>query len=85
MFDIARLKERELLIQVASGNEYAFRQLFMAHHQQLGVHMFRITNSAELTEEIVQDVFLKYGLPAKPSLELIILRHIFLWSPKIMH
>jgi RNA polymerase sigma-70 factor (family 1) len=62
MFDVARLKERELLIQVASGNEYAFRQLFMAYHQQLGVHMLRLTNSAELAEEVVQDVFLKIWL-----------------------
>jgi RNA polymerase sigma-70 factor (family 1) len=62
MFDIAQLNEKQLLIQVASGDECAFRQLFMAHHQQLGVHMFRITNSAELAEEVVQDVFLKIWL-----------------------
>ncbi|MGF7038931.1 RNA polymerase sigma factor [Mucilaginibacter lappiensis] len=62
MFEIAQLNERELLIQVASGNEYAFRKLFMVHHQLLGVHMLRITNSVELAEEIVQDVFLKIWL-----------------------
>jgi RNA polymerase sigma-70 factor (ECF subfamily) len=62
MFDIAQYNERELLNQVALGNEYAFRCLFMAHHQQLGVHILRITNSAELAEEVVQDVFLKIWL-----------------------
>ena len=62
MFDIAHLSEREVLIEVAAGNEYAFRQLFMLHHQQLGVHMLRLTNSAELAEEVVQDVFLKIWL-----------------------
>jgi len=62
MFEIAHLNERELLTQVASGNEYAFRKLFMVHHQLLGVHMLRITNSVELAEEIVQDVFLKIWL-----------------------
>lgn len=62
MFDVAHLKERELLIEVASGNEYAFRQLFMMYHQQLGVHMLRLTNTAELAEEVVQDVFLKIWL-----------------------
>ncbi|MDN5285851.1 MAG: polymerase sigma-70 factor [Mucilaginibacter sp.] len=62
MFDIAHLNEREVLTQVASGNEHAFRQLFMSHHQQLGVHMLRLTNSAELAEEVVQDVFLKIWL-----------------------
>jgi len=59
MFEIAHADERELLMRVASGNEYAFRQLFTRHHQQLGVHMLRITNSIELAEEVVQDVFLK--------------------------
>ena len=59
MFEIAHADERELLMQVASGNENAFRQLFMVHHQQLGVHMLRITNSIELAEEVVQDVFVK--------------------------
>ncbi|NHA03795.1 sigma-70 family RNA polymerase sigma factor [Mucilaginibacter sp. HC2] len=59
MFEIAHADERELLMQVASGDEHAFRQLFMMYHQQLGEHMLRITNSIELAEEIVQDVFLK--------------------------
>lgn len=59
MFEIAHADERELLMQVASGDEHAFRQLFMMHHQQLGEHMLRITNSIELAEEVVQDVFLK--------------------------
>ncbi|WP_419701963.1 RNA polymerase sigma factor [Mucilaginibacter sp. NFX135] len=59
MFEITHADERELLMQVASGNENAFRRLFMRHHQQLGGHMLRITNSIELAEEIVQDVFVK--------------------------
>jgi RNA polymerase sigma-70 factor (family 1) len=59
MFEIAHADERELLMQVASGNEHAFRQLFTRHHQQLGGHMLRITNSIELAEEVVQDVFVK--------------------------
>lgn len=37
----------------------AFKQLFLKYHQQLGTHIFRITNSRDLAEEIVQDVFLK--------------------------
>lgn len=51
--------ENELLLKVAVGDEHAFRQLFTAYHQQLGIHIYRITNSAELAEEVVQDVFLK--------------------------
>ena len=59
MFEITHADERALLMQVASGDEIAFRQLFMMHHQQLGGHMLRITNSIELAEEVVQDVFVK--------------------------
>jgi RNA polymerase sigma factor (sigma-70 family) len=57
----ARLQhhDKDLLLQVAEGDEHAFRLLFVAHHQQLGSHIHRITNSIELAEEVVQDVFLK--------------------------
>ena len=53
------LSDSDQLIMVAAGNEMAFKQLFLKYHQQLGTHIFRITNSMELAEEIVQDVFLK--------------------------
>jgi RNA polymerase sigma-70 factor (ECF subfamily) len=51
--------DKDLLLQVAEGDEHAFRRLFIIHHQQLGVHIHRVTNSIELAEEVVQDVFLK--------------------------
>ena len=46
-------------MKVAIGDETAFRQLFQQWHQLLAGYVFRITESRELTEEIVQDVFLK--------------------------
>lgn len=52
-------QENELLRQVAMGDEIAFRQLFHLYHQQLGAYIHRVTESSELAEEIVQDVFLK--------------------------
>lgn len=48
-----------LLVQVAEGNEQAFAQLFKLHYNQLGDFIYRITDSKHLTQEIVQDVFLK--------------------------
>ncbi|MBS7563890.1 sigma-70 family RNA polymerase sigma factor [Mucilaginibacter sp. Bleaf8] len=54
--------EKALLQQVAAGNEQAFRCLFMQYHQLLATHIYRITESAEVAEEIVQDVFLKIWL-----------------------
>ena len=62
MADLESHGEKELLIQVTAGMPWAFRTLFMKYHQQLGAYIYRITNSAEIAEEIVQDVFLKIWL-----------------------
>ena len=59
MSDLILQCEKELLKKVAAGNEQAFGQLFKSYHNLLGLHIYRITNSAELAEEVVQDVFLK--------------------------
>ena len=44
---------------MAAGNEQAFTQLFHQWQPFLCTHIYRITESKELAEEIVQDVFLK--------------------------
>ena len=54
--------EKELLLQVARGDEHAFSELFNTYHQHLGTHIYRITESVELAEEVVQDTFLKIWL-----------------------
>ncbi|RYU91592.1 sigma-70 family RNA polymerase sigma factor [Mucilaginibacter terrigena] len=59
MSDLVSPCEKELLLKVACGDEHAFSELFNIHHQLLGTHIYRITDSVELAEEIVQDVFLK--------------------------
>lgn len=51
--------EKELLSLVAEGDENAFRQLFRHWNQVLAGYILRITESRELTEEIVQDAFMK--------------------------
>jgi RNA polymerase sigma-70 factor (family 1) len=51
--------EKELLCQVADGNERAFTELFYAYHNQLGEFVLKLTGSKELTQEIIQDVFMK--------------------------
>jgi len=55
----ASYNEPEILRAVSGGNEAAFKTLF--HHWQpfLSNHIYRITESDVITEEIVQDVFLK--------------------------
>ena len=48
-----------LLSEVAKGNENAFTLLFKNYHNLLAAFIIRITESEQLTQEIVQDVFLK--------------------------
>lgn len=50
---------KALLLRVSEGDENAFATLFKAHYNELGSFIMRITESEQLTQEIVQDVFLK--------------------------
>jgi RNA polymerase sigma-70 factor (family 1) len=52
-------EEKDILQQIANGDQRAFRWVFDQYHNKLGLHVYRITKSRELAEEIVQDVFLK--------------------------
>ena len=54
--------EKDLLLRVASGDAGAFSTLFHAYHQELAAYILRLTRSLTLTEEIVQDTFLKVWL-----------------------
>ena len=53
------LKDNSLLQAIAQDDERAFNSLFYEYHQQLGRFVFSVTKSKELTEEIIQDVFVK--------------------------
>jgi RNA polymerase sigma-70 factor (family 1) len=54
--------EFKLLNEIAKGSEKAFAELFYAYHNQLGEFVLMLTNSYEMTEEIIQDVFVKVWL-----------------------
>jgi RNA polymerase sigma-70 factor (family 1) len=51
--------EAALLLAVEKGNNKAFEEIFMAYHNQLASYVMLLTESRELTEEIIQDVFVK--------------------------
>ncbi len=70
--------EKELLRQVAVGDETAFHQMFQQWHQLLAGYVFRITESRELTEEIVQDVFLKIWMTRETLGEIENFKHYLL-------
>lgn len=48
-----------LLRSVAAGDEDAFSKLFEAYQQQVSGFVFSIVGAKELTQEIVQDIFIK--------------------------
>lgn len=52
-------EEKALLQRVANGDQQAFTILFEHYYHALGNHLFRLTRSREMAEEVVQDVFLK--------------------------
>ena len=51
--------ETDLLLRVARGDQAAFALIFEQYHHDLGNFIYAITKSAGLTEEIVQNIFLK--------------------------
>lgn len=59
MTETSLYDEHELLRRVAQGDEDAFRRMYYQFQPFLATHIFRIADSRELSEEIVQDVFLK--------------------------
>jgi RNA polymerase sigma-70 factor (ECF subfamily) len=57
-----KYNENEILLLVSHGDEMAFRELFEHYQNKLYSISMRLTRSATLSEEIVEDVFLKIWL-----------------------
>ena len=51
-----------LIIEVSEGDQRAFTELFYHYYKSIGKFVYQMTKSAELTEEIVQDAFIKIWL-----------------------
>ncbi|WEA00595.1 RNA polymerase sigma-70 factor [Mucilaginibacter sp. SJ] len=51
--------EYEILSKVALGDVRAFTYLFDTYYRHLGQYVYRLTESTDAAEEIVQDVFVK--------------------------
>ncbi len=51
--------EKELLLQIASGSEKAFKELFLKYYDPLYNYIFSFIKVRQISEEIVMDVFLK--------------------------
>ncbi|WP_293299869.1 RNA polymerase sigma factor [Pedobacter sp. UBA4863] len=51
--------ERELLLELKSGNAQAFERLYHLHKRRLTGNLLRLLKSEELVEEVLQELFLK--------------------------
>jgi RNA polymerase sigma-70 factor (ECF subfamily) len=54
-----KYNEIEILLLVSEGDEMAFKELFAHYQNKLYSIALRLTRSSTLSEEIVEDVFLK--------------------------
>ncbi|MBO9151359.1 RNA polymerase sigma-70 factor [Chitinophaga sp. GCM10012297] len=59
MADYQTYNDNALLLRIAEGDEAAFSLLFNRYYQAMVSFVQRFTESAPVSEEIVQDVFLK--------------------------
>lgn len=53
------ISEKTLLIKLIEGDSEAFEKIYFLYQQPLSRHAFRLTKSRFITEEIIQEVFLK--------------------------
>lgn len=51
--------EKEILQKISQGDQRAFTLLFDWYYQKLGAYIYKITDSREAAEEVVQAVFVK--------------------------
>ena len=61
--------EKVLLQQIAHGDEAAFSTLFYAYYASLHPFIMKLTRSAEDTEEVIQETFLRLWLSRDKLLE----------------
>ena len=54
--------EKEVLARIAKGDERAFTELFQWYYKPLGEFVFKLVDSLDITQEIIQDSFVKVWL-----------------------
>jgi RNA polymerase sigma-70 factor (ECF subfamily) len=59
VYDDGTYSDQQLLRLIAEGNELAFRQLFNNYRSRLFTYLFKITDSREISEDALQEIFLK--------------------------
>lgn len=52
-------REKEILRKISKGDQQAFTLIFDSYYQNLATYVYKVTESREATEEIVQETFIK--------------------------
>ena len=76
MLDHTQYDEKEVLLRIASGDADAFGAIFYRYHQELAAYVLRLTRSQCMTEEIVQDTFLKIWMKKE---QLVVVKDFRAW------
>lgn len=67
---VSHTEEKELLINIAGGNEEAFRKLFVSFRDKVYSYSLHFTRSVFIAEEITQEVFMKIWVNRKSLTEI---------------
>ncbi len=62
MHAIPPYNEKELLQQIAEGDEHAFRVIYDLYRPSIYSYTLRLTETEQLADDVVQDVFMKVWL-----------------------
>jgi len=80
--EYSSIDNRQLLQQIAEGDEKAFTELFRRHRAKLYDYLFAVTKSREIAEELLLDVFMKiwFGRELAPQIQ-----HVDAFLQKVAH
>ncbi len=94
MTKYSELHESELIFLLRKGHEGALKPLYNLHVKKLHYFILRTAKSRQLTEDVIQDVFIKIwenrehidpGLPFKTYLYTIAKRHLLNLLKRVQH
>jgi RNA polymerase sigma-70 factor (ECF subfamily) len=60
MARVRSLSDQELLPLLRDGDDYAFKELYGRYHSELYSFLYKFLKSPELTEDLTQEVFIKF-------------------------
>lgn len=76
------ISEKTLLIKLIEGDSEAFEKIYFLYYKSLSEYAFRLTKSRFITEEIIQEVFLKIWINKESLTNVISIRSYLFFMVK---